>query len=600
MRVRSNVTDYILHMAKAQAGRQAGRRLSSLNKKRVWKHFDDYQDEVNVEPERTTNKKIRDLLAPKTKEVQGVLTQIPGASKTGHGTGRPDFIIQFKTKAGGLRDDLIIIVECKASDHNKATDEAQHYSAYLSKEYDVLSIATSGEEEDDFEVSHFLQLKGRTVSKKVFGDELLPPEDYLEEYLSESAAQYREDYDSLLTFSGEFSETLHSHKILAPQRALLLGCILIALEDASFADPKKDAGDSDHGYKKKADGQALATALVGAAMDQLRQGLRDPQYAAKLKVLEDHFAFIESNLALTTERDKGTKKPVLEGVIESVHTKVHGFNKNHEYIDTLGQLYIEFLRYANADSSLGIVLTPPHIAKFMAEVAGVSKDSFVYDSCTGTAGFLIAAMGLMVQDAAGKKAKIEDIKQKQLIGIEYQAHMLALAASNMFIHEDGKTNIIQGDCFDEEKQRLVKWRTQGKGNEGEPPADWAETVKDDEQHELGADVGLLNPPYKVQKNDREELEFIEAAYASCSPSRLPPGGCARSVRHRLALRPWQAASGLEADKGMAQADAACWSQPRPPRNRLGQGGGDSERGGRSRSRRGCPHADGRHNPADPT
>ena len=149
----------------------------------------------------------------------------------------------------------------------------------------------------------------------------------------------------------------------------------------------------------------------------------------------------------------------------------------------MGQLYIEFLRYANSDKGLGIVLTPPHITELFAQLAGVNKNSIAFDNCTGTGGFLIAAMKEMIEDAAGNLKKIAEIKSSQLIGVEYQSHIFALAVSNMYIHQDGKTNIINGSCFDEKIINEVK---------SKKPT-----------------VGFLNPPYKAdKKNDTEEFDFI--------------------------------------------------------------------------------------------
>ena len=98
----------------------------------------------------------------------------------------------------------------------------------------------------------------------------------------------------------------------------------------------------------------------------------------------------------------------------------------------------------------------------------------------GTGSFLISAMKKMVKDAQGDQQKITEIKSNQLIGIEYQAHIYALSVSNMYIHQDGKTNIINGNCFDKEIISDVK---------SKKPT-----------------VGLLNPPYKSdKKNDTDEL-----------------------------------------------------------------------------------------------
>ncbi|MFH1192613.1 MAG: restriction endonuclease subunit S, partial [bacterium] len=111
--------------------------------------------------------------------------------------------------------------------------------------------------------------------------------------------------------------------------------------------------------------------------------------------------------------------------------------------------------------------------------AQVNKNSIAYDNCTGTGGFLISAMKKMIKDAKGDKIKEQEIKSKQLIGTEYQSHIFALAVSNMYIHQDGKTNIINGSCFDEEVIEEVK---------AKKPT-----------------VGFLNPPYKSDKN---ELDFV--------------------------------------------------------------------------------------------
>ena len=53
----------------------------------------------------------------------------------------------------------------------------------------------------------------------------------------------------------------------------------------------------------------------------------------------------------------------------------------------------------------------------------------VIDSCTGTGGFLISAMKKMIADAKGDDDKIKQIKSSQLIGVEWQSHIFALAVS---------------------------------------------------------------------------------------------------------------------------------------------------------------------------
>lgn len=418
-------------------------------------HFKQYKDSIILEEQISDNPKIKKILST--------------ASKVGLGKGFPEFIIQLINNP-----DLLIIAECKADltrhesksrDHYKdyAVDGVLLYSSYLSRDFDVLSIAVSGQNQRELRVSHFLQLKGEKAIVEKFSNKLLSIDDYLKGYL-ESPEKFRQDYDKLLSFSRELNDKLHGHKIQESERSLLISCILIALENKAFQKSYKD-------YSKAED---LANILVDTAEIEFKNsGIQDK----KLKIVISRFEFIKTDTSLST------KEGVLREIILDIDNNINKFIRTHEYFDVLGQLYIEFLRYANSEKGLGIVLTPPHITSFMAELAEVNKDSVIYDSCAGTGGFLVSAMSLMIKDAKDDQKKIKDIKNHQLIGVEYQANIFALICSNMFIHQDGKTNILKGSCFDEEIIEKVK---------GFKPT-----------------VGLLNPPYKSdKKNDTEELEFV--------------------------------------------------------------------------------------------
>jgi type I restriction-modification system DNA methylase subunit len=227
-------------------------------------------------------------------------------------------------------------------------------------------------------------------------------------------------------------------------------------------------------YDKMSNPKNLADFLTNTVSDKLGNAnlSRD-----KLDNLNIQFGFIKTDTSLTT------KNGLLKELIDEIDANINQFIKTHEYFDVLGQLYIEFLKYANSDKGLGIVLTPPHITELFAELAQVNKNSIAYDNCTGTGGFLISAMKYMIKDAEGDGEKIRQIKANQLIGTEYQSHIFALAVSNMYIHQDGKTNILNGDCFDKNVIEQIKAKN--------------------------PTVGLLNPPYQGnKKTDIDELEFI--------------------------------------------------------------------------------------------
>lgn len=414
-------------------------------------HFEKFKDLVSIEEQASDNPKIDKLL--KT------------ASKKGSGKGKPEFLITFKANS-----DLLIVIECKADiiKHESATrdkyadfavDGVLLYASYLAKDFDVLAIAVSGETEKELKISHFLHLKEDKKAVAIFGNRLLTANDYLSGYL-QSPEKFRQDYHNLLVFAKQLNDKLHTHKILESQRSLLISCILIALEDDAFKTS----------YPKKTTPKSLSDFLTKTVAEKLEES---NILGKKLENLNTQFSFIKTDTSLAT------KDKVLKELIDEIDENVNSFIKTHEYFDVLGQLYIEFLRYANSDKGLGIVLTPPHIIELFAELAQVNKNSIVYDNCTGTGGFLISAMKKMIEDAKGDSKKIAEIKKNQLLGVEYQSHIFALAVSNMYIHQDGKTNIINGSCFDEEVIEEVKAKN--------------------------PTVGFLNPPYTTEK---DELKFI--------------------------------------------------------------------------------------------
>jgi type I restriction-modification system DNA methylase subunit len=431
----------------------------------VRSHFEKFNDIIHIEEQISENAQVNKLLK--------------SASKKGSGIGRPEFLITFIGNS-----DLLIVIECKAdiTKHESfskdkysefSVDGVLLYSSYLSKDFDVLGIAVSGETKQQLKVSHFLQLKGERKPITIFGDKLLTANDYLDGYLK-SPEKFRQDYNSLLAFTKFLNDTLHSYKILESQRSLLISCILIALENKAFKAAYPLFGstsptDSPEEKKKKIENASkeLSSYLVDTVSNELKNANIKGD---KLENLNVQCSFIRTDTSLSTKVD------VLKNLISDIDKNINSFIRTHEYFDVLGQLYIEFLRYANSDKGLGIVLTPPHITELFSDLAQVNKNSIAYDNCAGTGGFLISAMKNMVEDAKGDQEKIKDIKKNQLIGVEYQAHIFALAVSNMYIHQDGS-------CFDDEIISEAK---------NKKPT-----------------VGFLNPPYKSdKKKDTDELEFV--------------------------------------------------------------------------------------------
>ncbi|MEA3512370.1 MAG: N-6 DNA methylase [Campylobacterota bacterium] len=409
-------------------------------------------DKVIIEKQSTKTKKIDKLLI--------------NASKSGGGKGYPDFIIQYKENPN-----LIIVIESKADTKKHKSDTLDKYkdyavdgvllySSFLSKEYDVLAIAVSGEDKNKLKISHFLQLRNTKEAHNIFNDDkLLNLSDYENGYKTDER-KFNQDFQELLKYSKTLNDKLHTLKVKESERSLLISGTLIALTDKAFCTA----------YKLK-NPKSLSNYLITT----IEEKLTDVQNKHIENIISS-YSFIKTHTILSIKENE------LRDIIDEIDEKINNFIKTYKYFDTLGQFYIEFLRYANNDKGLGIVLTPPHITDLFSEIANVNKDSIVLDTCTGTGGFLISAMRQMIIDAGGDKKKELEIKSKQIVGVEIQHDIFSLVCSNMYIHGDGRSNLLKGGCFDEDiKKEVAIYKP---------------------------NVGFLNPPYKSNKNDTDELEFI--------------------------------------------------------------------------------------------
>ena len=129
------------------------------------------------------------------------------ASKSGSGQGRPEFII-----TSGEHSGFLVVIECKAdpSKHESvskdkysqyAVDGALLYASFLSREYDVLAVAASGQDEASLRISHFLHLfgAGKAVEWEV-SEDMISFEEYYNALLT-SDIKFRQDYNSLLNYN---------------------------------------------------------------------------------------------------------------------------------------------------------------------------------------------------------------------------------------------------------------------------------------------------------------------------------------------------------------------------------------------------------------
>ena len=434
---------------------------------------------------------------PKNNRIKKLLAK---ASKSGIGAGHPEFIVAFDACP-----DFLIVIECKASPtrHQSAAidcpadyavDGALHYASYLTADFNVLAIAVSGTAERSLKVSHFFCFRDDREPESVLGGELLPLHDYLTNYLRHPVV-FRQDLDKLFLFTRELNGRLHTLKVKETNRSLLISAILMALQDSRFRDA----------YRTQT-GKDLLVVIKDTMLREMRAAAIPDE---TFKSVEISYGFMDAPGKLSDGR-------VLVDLVGEINERVNSFQKTHQYYDVLGQLYVEFLRYSNSDKGLGIVLTPPHITELAIELAQVGKNDILYDNCAGTGGFLISGMKQMISQAEGNLKVEQQIKSKSIIGVELQADISSLLCSNMFIHGDGRSNVFQGDCFKETVARKVKKKFQ-------------------------PTVGMLNPPFKGETTDIEELDFVINNLEALSPGgrcvALLPMQCALAQQgERLALK----------------------------------------------------------------
>lgn len=439
-----------------------------------------------------------------------------GSAKTKNKTnfGKPDFhlegyripiIIENKlglkklkaeTKSGLKFDEKSIA--------NYAVNGALYYAQNMissEKYHEVVAIGVAGDDSENISIDvYYVFGASEKAYKKI---EACNTFDFLEnqatfEAFYKSAILSEEEKHKILISSQEelriyakkLNRLMHNHNITAAQRVLYVSGILLSMQDIR----DKDGNILGEGL--------IPDDLIGSKLEKSRDGkLITDQIEEFLKsrgISEQKYQLMLSSFSQISkdeqrdepmENDKevakllskpsSTNKQVFTFIYENIFKSIDGFGG---YIDMMGELYSEFLKYALGDGKeLGIVLTPPYVTKLMAQILGINSSNRVLDLATGSAGFLISAMELMIDDAQKQFGKgttksnklITQIKQNQLLGVELNAEMYTLAATNMILRGDGSSKIEKGSAFNRPDSLFTNFK---------------------------ADRILLNPPFSYDEN----------------------------------------------------------------------------------------------------
>ena len=432
---------------------------------------------------------------PNGSDIKEIQEALKTASKKGTGkSGFPEFT--------ALSNDFILVIENKAELEKQVLyeDEAQQIIATNQKA--ITDYAENGA------LHYAQQIVAKTAFKKVFafgcsGDEkhhnirpifvdnagykLLDKVENFENFKPQNIEQYYKEQvlgetppivletQELLKKAAELHEALRNYGQLGDkEKPLVVSAILLALCDDNNFKSEMLKGDNVNTDGNKIY-ESIKTYMVKVQVS--------PE-AKKDKVL-NQFIIVKDRTVLNEIDDRLQKTP-LKYFTEFIEKHILHSIKANVKEDVLGRFYGEFMRYSGGDGqSLGVVLTPDHIAELFCDLAQLKPTDHVFDPCCGTATFLIAAMHRMEKMVETTEQK-KQIKSNQLHGIEIREDMFSIATTNMILRDDGKSNLI--------------------------PANFLSKKADDLRQQKYS-VGLMNPPYSQSKGKDtahlSEICFIE-------------------------------------------------------------------------------------------
>ncbi len=449
---------------------------------------------------------------------------LKGRAKTKNKTnfGKPDFSLCCYKHAPIVIENKLglkkLVAEAKngikfddKSISNYAVNGALYYATGMiasGKYSEVIAIGIAGDSDDAIELKVYYVFGSGANSFKLL--ENVTTLDFLEnkqtfnEFYKDAILTDDEKHDILINsqatlqkYAKSLNKLMHNHNITAPQRVLYVSGMLLSMQDVVDTEdnlikygliPEDLEGIQS---ARQRDGIQIINQiddyLTARNIPSDKQSLMLASFSEISKdVQRDEIDILDKEVSKLIDEDSSCNKQIFTFIYHNIFLSIDAMAG---HLDIMGEMYSEFLKYALGDGKeIGIVLTPPYITKMMATILNVNQDSKVMDLATGSAGFLISAMEIMVQDAEnayGKRtssaeSKIEDIKKKQLLGVELNAEMFTLAATNMILRGDGSSNIQKGNTFNTPEELYLKFK---------------------------ADKLLLNPPFSYAENGMPFIKF---------------------------------------------------------------------------------------------
>ena len=450
---------------------------------------------------------------------------LKGRAKTENKTnfGKPDFsITQYKQAPVIIENKLglkKLIAETKDGikfDEKSIKDYAVNGALYYAtgmiasgKYRDVIAIGLVGDSDEAIELKVYYVYGSGEDSFKLL--ENISTLDFLENqktfdaFYKDASLTDDEKHEILINsqaklqrYAKSLNKLMHNHNITAPQRVLYVSGMLLSMQkviDANGNEIQDGLVTEDlKGIQteSKRDGIQIVNQikefLTARKIPLEKQNLMLSSFSDISKDAQrDELEVLDKEISKLIKEEKSSiNKQIFTYIYHNIFLSIEAMAG---HLDIMGEMYSEFLKYALGDGKeIGIVLTPPYITKMMATILGVNKDSRVMDLATGSAGFLISSMEMMINNAesihgketTASKDKIEVIKKTQLLGVELNAEMFTLAATNMILRGDGSANIHKGNTFNTPEKLYTTFK---------------------------ANKLLLNPPFSYDENGMPFIAF---------------------------------------------------------------------------------------------
>ncbi|MBR0189368.1 MAG: N-6 DNA methylase [Clostridia bacterium] len=439
---------------------------------------------TNITSETKTENIFRDFYGSTTfMEKSAIPTAYGFKSKKGTDyKGYPDFFIDL--------ENFTIIVEAKALLHTNAIEEVQFYMLHNNISKDIIGIAVSGQNKKALKVSYFLKkAENNDIIEFKTKNVLLSFKDIDKIYRKEKYGEMTSTENLVLVLKKLNKQFNNDSKVRDTDRSLFFSGLMIALTNNNFRSTYKGIQSPSKeevvGKQVKIlEAHNLNEAILNAIAIQLESKINN---LSKEYSWRDKFSFIKNiDYSLIEYKE----------IITTIENKIFRPFQNDEKQDILGRAYKIFLSRAGKVDNKNIILTPDHIKSLMVKLARLNQSDVVLDTCTGSGGFLMESMETMIELAKGDPNKIKNIRENQLIGFETDSVLFALACSNMFLHGDGRTNLIY-------RSSLLESKSQGSviNSSDEELLSYIKSYKPTKI--------IINPPYENNNPIKFALQAIE-------------------------------------------------------------------------------------------